>query len=986
MKLNSKTPRDFINPLLSKRAVNQSDFTKFKEHLGVLLEVNRSESEEHQKNAVRDFLHKSFDYVVNTKNRIDLAIFKNSIVEVIIEAKSLDNKAEMITQNDINKKAFAEAIKYFFDERSSGNNNIKHIIILTAFEWFVFDAKDFEKLFWQDKDFRKIHDDYTNPNILLSKTGDVYNKIGKLVASKKSTTDLIDDLTIECAYFNLKEEQSDKSLLAIYKLLSPDALLKQFNPNDANSLNREFYSELLYILGLEEVKKGSKKLIGRAKAPQNGSFYENIADKLSQYGKPNDFETIIKLIIIWINRILFLKLLESQIVKWNKNPDHKFLNHTKINDFDKLEMLFFEILAKKPEVRKHREFDYIPYLNSSLFELHTEEERSLKISNLSDDAIIEYFPKTIIKDEKTDKKSGSVSTLAYLFEFLDAYDFGSVSSDELAADTGKTLINASVLGLIFEKINGYKDGSFYTPSFITMYMARESLQKSVIDRFNAAFIDLKAENWNELVKYCEKYSHKDEFNVQANSLIDSITVCDPAVGSGHFLVSVLNEIIYIKYQLGLLHIKGLRIDLANDELLIKLDDEWFEYSKPRDFKNSNHLTQKLLFEEKQRIIENQLFGVDINPNSTQITKLRLWIELLKNSYYDENYQLVTLPNIDINIKTGNSLISRFDLKDELKINNIKEEIKHYKQAVIEYKENIGSKKEVMASIQNLKDKFRLTLKAEYKLTKELNDKLKAYVSEYGYDKLSDSLAVLAAMSRYGQTASLFGDEVDTKKQAKLLQELTKLETQIDEIEKGKIYENAFEWRFEFPEVLDSDGNFVGFDIVIGNPPYIMEDDNKSAFDGLRDKLCYQGKTDIWHLFSCQGLDILKTNGLISYIAKNQWLESRSASNMRKSIYQNGNILSIIDFGTNMVFEEASQQTMVFFIKKDTTNLTHQIAYKKVINNIPNVEIAKLLYQVEDENLKNTIKEIPKLYDEKANLTFSSSQNEEILTKIEIYYP
>lgn len=633
-------------------------------------------------------------------------------------------------------------------------------------------------------------------------------------------------------------------------------------------------------------------------------------------------------------------------------------------------------------MRKHREFDYIPYLNSSLFELHTEEERSLKISNLSDDAIIEYFPKTIIKDEKTDKKSGSVSTLAYLFEFLDAYDFGSVSSDELAADTGKTLINASVLGLIFEKINGYKDGSFYTPSFITMYMARESLQKSVIDRFNAAFIDLKAENWNELVKYCEKYSHKDEFNVQANSLIDSITVCDPAVGSGHFLVSVLNEIIYIKYQLGLLHIKGLRIDLANDELLIKLDDEWFEYSKPRDFKNSNHLTQKLLFEEKQRIIENQLFGVDINPNSTQITKLRLWIELLKNSYYDENYQLVTLPNIDINIKTGNSLISRFDLKDELKINNIKEEIKHYKQAVIEYKENIGSKKEVMASIQNLKDKFRLTLKAEYKLTKELNDKLKAYVSEYGYDKLSDSLAVLAAMSRYGQTASLFGDEVDTKKQAKLLQELTKLETQIDEIEKGKIYENAFEWRFEFPEVLDSDGNFVGFDIVIGNPPYIMEDDNKSAFDGLRDKLCYQGKTDIWHLFSCQGLDILKTNGLISYIAKNQWLESRSASNMRKSIYQNGNILSIIDFGTNMVFKEASQQTMVFFIKKDTTNLTHQIAYKKVINNIPNVEIAKLLYQVEDENLKNTIKEIPKLYDEKANLTFSSSQNEEILTKIE----
>ena len=102
-------------------------------------------------------------------------------------------------------------------------------------------------------------------------------------------------------------------------------------------------------------------------------------------------------------------------------------------------------------------------------------------------------------------------------------------------------------------------------------------------------------------------------------------------------------------------------------------------NKPKDYKNPTHKLQKMLFEEKQRVIENQLFGVDLNPNSTQITKLRLWIELLKNSFYDENSKtLVTLPNIDINIKTGNSLISRFDLNGEIKINNIK----HLRQAPI----------------------------------------------------------------------------------------------------------------------------------------------------------------------------------------------------------------------------------------------------------------------------------------------------------------
>ena len=115
----------------------------------------------------------------------------------------------------------------------------------------------------------------------------------------------------------------------------------------------------------------------RAKVQHRGALYENIVQKLSDYGKSTDFESVIRLMIIWINRILFLKLLESQLIKWNDSNEYAFLNKEKIRDFDQLEMLFFDILAKKTHERGHREFDYVPYLNSSLFEPHEFEQKLL---------------------------------------------------------------------------------------------------------------------------------------------------------------------------------------------------------------------------------------------------------------------------------------------------------------------------------------------------------------------------------------------------------------------------------------------------------------------------------------------------------------------------------------------------------------------------------------------------------------------------------
>jgi len=188
---------------------------------------------------------------------------------------------------------------------------------------------------------------------------------------------------------------------------------------------------------------------------------------------------------------------------------------------------------------------------------------------------------------------------------------------------------------------------------------------------------------------------------------------------------------------------------------------------------------------------------------------------------------------------------------------------------------------------------------------------------------------------------------------------------------------TFIYEDEFSEVFEQGG----FDVIIGNPPYIMEKSNKSAFIGLKDKPCYQGKTDIWHMFTCKAINLVKDKGLISFIAKNQWLNSAGASKMRRSIYDNTNIKTIIDFGANMVFKNVGQQTMIFILEKNKTNKEHNISFIKYKNKVDENKVSQLLY-LADENIEKSTKKLVKNYDETKNLTFSSSENESILKKID----
>lgn len=928
---NQLTPRQSVNKAFLKIKPIRSDIEGFKQSLSVLLEnIRDEESEEHQKNLLTDFFRKAHygdDYFINTKGRTDLVIHNGKTakdaVGVMIEVKRTTNSSEMLTEKNINTKALQELVLYFLRERISNKNvELKHIIATNIKDWFIFDANVFEKCFAQDKKLVKLFEEF----LLEGKdTAFFYNEIAKQFIEKHK-----EQLTY--TYFNIdeygkiakrKSDREDSKLIPLYKLLSVEHLLKKPFLNDGNTLNKNFYTELLHLIGLEETKDGTKKLIERKKedARNSGSLLElAIAlitsrgklyelDNPHHFGKTSDEQisnVALELVITWINRILFLKLLEAQLIKYHKgDKSFAFLNIEKIKTFSELDALFFQVLAVRNGERDasvSKEFANVPYLNSSLFEQTSLESATVTVTHLSDGAKLPILSNTVLKDELGVKKSGELGTLSYLFEFLNAYDFTSEGGEEIQEDN-KALINASVLGLIFEKINGYKDGSYFTPSFVTMYMCKQAIGKAVINKFN----EVNGTSYTELV---DIYNTIDDVK-KANEIINSIKICDPAVGSGHFLVSALNEIIYIKSYLGILRdkegksLRDYTIEVVNDELIVTNSDGEFVEYHPKN-KESQRI-QETLFEEKQAIIENCLFGVDINANSVKICRLRLWIELLKNAYYKENDELETLPNIDINIKVGDSLISRFALDIDLK-----EALKQSKLSISQYRKAVGSYK----NAQSKDEKKKLE-----KLIRDIKENFKLEILNTDARYVKARTLELQLLAIRGQDSLFDLDESQAKakevKQLKLELDVKAARDAIALIENNKIYENAFEWRFEIPEVLNDDGEYIGFDVVIGNPPYLYRGLDVSLTKDYFKKnfVSTEGNFDLYKFFIERIFGLLKNNGIGTYIVSNTFLSAKGHSKLREFLINNFAIKEIYELGLD-VFDGVLVENVIFMIAKE----------------------------------------------------------------------
>ncbi|EOH2072114.1 class I SAM-dependent DNA methyltransferase [Campylobacter jejuni] len=984
MKFEAIDEKEFLNPYYRKKPILEAElneFTKALKDYKTSLENNLKNNEDSLvANALSKFFENlHFECEIKSIHKgnsgIDLALKKDKQIQVIIEAK-LPHSKEFFSPNKPNCKALHECILYYLRERKALNSSLKHIIITDFYHFYIFKADLFEELFNKNKYFKEAFENFESKNSLFKgNTDEFYKECEKLLSSEKyldsiTRKDLFDEPSLKGVFIDLKpileqEKPSFSKLKPLFKIFHKDFLLSEFNPNDANSLNNAFYKELLYILGLCESKQSSKLIIAKSEESkeEQGTFYTAINSKLEE----ENFETILKLLILWLNRILFLKLIESNLVRFNDDKNLKFLNFKKIPDFDKLSELFFEILAKERSTRKKSEFAYLPYLNSSLFEKQSI-ENTLEISNLNNDLKLNYYKNTVLKDDKCKAKKGQVGLLEYLFEFLDSFDFGS-DDEQSEILSQKELISSSVLGNVFEKLNGYKEGSFYTPSFITSYMCKESITKVVLDKFNAQF-DLKATDISEL----RRDLRKEDKNAQ-KELLNSIKICDPAVGSGHFLVSALNVMLSIYDELNLFD-EEFYLEVQNDEILItNRKGEFVEYKRPHSDKDKAHLIQKELFYTKKDIIENNLFGVDINPNSCEITKLRLWIELLKHSFYqsfeDEAYHdLKTLPNIDINIKCGNSLISYFEIDKSLShYPNIKERMNKYKNIVKDYKEGFYTdKSHINQEIKNLKISFKNFCFADKfkKEMKSFNDKCEKYSKKYG-----NFLAVDDENLKFFVSANLTLFDFDEKEATKEFVNLKKEYDNIFNLESN----HPFEWRFEFPEILDDDGNFKGFDLIIGNPPYIRQEELKELKPHLaKNYKVYKGTSDIYTYFYELGFNVLKDNGVLSYITSNKYTRAGYGEALREFLLKNVKFLEYTDLNGIKVFDSATVDTSILCFEKSKSK-DNKFKYLALSNEILKTCAYNIgLYKDFAEFSQNSLS--------KESFTFSDENTSALKAKIE----
>lgn len=588
----------------------------------------------------------------------------------------------------------------------------------------------------------------------------------------------------------------------------------------------------------------------------------------------------------------------------------------------------------------------IPFLNGGLFE-----EENVKY-------------REIVFDEQLFDK---------LFAFFNQYNF-TIYEDDPTEHT--VAVDPEMLGHIFENLlEDNKDkGAYYTPKEIVHYMCQESLieylttwfenkEYKVID--NPSFDDLKrtaiftgknypmeselpADDIQKIIfmKLIEKLIKKTldqsdqilikPFISELNLALDSVKICDPAIGSGAFPMGLLLEIFSAKQTL------------------------WFFKHK-----NLNHFPAS---EIKLNIIQNSIYGVDIEKGAVDIARLRFWLTLVVDEVEPK-----ALPNLDYKIVVGNSLVSKlgediididwnvnkanleifendlYDRKIEL-INKISLEQKKFFYSD-------ASKKKFASVIRNLKIDLLITQLELLKATKWSGKKL-----EVSRKKLS------AQTMLYLQTQG-WDNNI---KQLKYLK---------DHPEEPLHF---FDWNLDFPEILNESINSnPGFDIVIANPPYIKEYTNRDAFNGFRESSYYQGKMDIWYGFACKMLDFLKPNGIECYIAQNNWITSSGASILRKKVTTETKIKLFTDFGNYKVFETAGIQTMIYLLRHVQPSTEYEIKYSVLRNDkINKVELGEFLnFNYRDNNSEKFILNFSTPEIEGQPFTFNSSIFTGVLEKI-----
>lgn len=588
----------------------------------------------------------------------------------------------------------------------------------------------------------------------------------------------------------------------------------------------------------------------------------------------------------------------------------------RVNFFkDKLQYLFYEALAKERDnVNSYYErFDCrIPFLNGGLFEADYDWQNA----NIT-------IPESLFRNEEKNK-AGDVGT--GVLDVFDRYNFTIKEDEPLDKEVA---VDPEMLGKVFENMLDIKErkskGAFYTPREIVHYMCQESLihylDNALCENVEKKDIEIFIREGHFALENDERVATKGETKTyryqlpesirQNADLIDrkliDIRICDPAIGSGAFPVGLLHELVNAMLVL--------KSHLSYDYLTEKLKGFGFEHRESVS-------DSRYIYRLKRHIIQESIYGVDIDASAIDIARLRLWLSLVVDE--DDLDPIETLPNLDYKIVCGNSLISRYAL--DIPINDVFVEFnkkikdKNYVNTTI--KELIGKDEVNLEFYKKITNDFLIESSHEKKnLFRELIKEIKSAFRSNLNDKEKMKLSKARALVENLQTIDMFGKQTGTVKEiTQAKKSLRLLEEERDERLNGQIYKDAIEWRFEFPHLLDDKGYFIGFDVVIGNPPYVGI--SKVDYKDILEKINYETYAttgDLYVLFYENGYKLLKSNGNVNLITSNKWINASYGANSRNFFAKKTNPKLLIDFGKVRIFPNATVFVNILMLEKSNAD-------------------------------------------------------------------
>ena len=467
-----------------------------------------------------------------------------------------------------------------------------------------------------------------------------------------------------------------------------------------------------------------------------------------------------------------------------------------------------------------------------------------------------------------------------VFDTFDRYNFTVREDEPLEKEVA---VDPEMLGKVFENLlpeNLRKGkGAYYTPRTIVHYMCQESL----INYLDTECESVPKEDIETLIKEGDIILELETAIVEQDkkyksALMDSIKDNAQALDDALANIKVCDPAIGSgAFPVGML------TEIIKARKVLEL-----------------YLDKKLgVYELKRHCIQNSLYGVDIDPGAIEIAKLRLWLSLVVDE--DDYTTIQPLPNLDYKIMQGNSLIEEFHgISLDIKKNN----------KTIDWTK--GSQADAFFGGEKLDA-----------LIKDLHQKQKDFFNaEHPREKKEKRDAVETAIYE------IFHSEI-TKVTGLVQSEKKVIEAELKEMTHGNRERNFFPWKLYFADVFRENR---GFDVVIANPPYIKEYTDKHAFDGLRNSSYYQGKMDIWYLFACDNIDILKENAILTFIATNNWVTNFGASKMRNKIIKDTKILKLINFKNYKIFESAGIQTMIMMFQKNNQVDNYSFDYRELNEN------------------------------------------------------